>query len=464
MIRFLLNDAPATTSSPPSTPVLDVIRGEHGLAATKEGCREGDCGACTVLLGRRTAAGVRYLAVNSCILPAGELRSAHLVTLEGLEGSVRPTLVQEALVAENASQCGFCTPGMVMSLTGYLLGGTPPTVTGAVRSLDGNLCRCTGYASVRRAAAAICAAAGGPPAAPPGSPAHLDWLIDRRILPEWFRRVPDLLDALPVPDTAASGGDGPAIAIAGGTDLMAQGAAAGGRLRFLSREAGMDGIVLSDGECVLGAAATLTDLLESPLPGRIPGLAGALEVVASTQVRNRATVGGNLVNASPIADLAVILLALGAVLTLEEDGARRSLPLASFFLGYKRLDLAPGGLLRTVSLPLPGAADRFSFEKVSTRRHLDIAAVNSAALLRIVDGRIVRAAVSAGGVAPVPLLLRRTSALLEGREPGAAAAGEAARAAMGETSPIDDVRGSAEYRRRLLGRLVAAHVLGEAVR
>jgi xanthine dehydrogenase small subunit len=459
MLSFVLNGIPASTDSSPTSAVLDLIRREWNLTGTKEGCREGDCGACTVLLGRRTGAGIRYLAVNSCILPVGELRGAHLVTLEGLEGSMRLTLVQEMFVEKDASQCGFCTPGMVMSLTGYLLGTTRPRAVDAVRALGGNICRCTGYASVKRAAGEICVRSGESPAPSPESPEHIEWLISRGVLPDCFRLVRDLLETLPVDAPSDGNADGHAGLIAGGTDLMVQDAVMGKSPRFLSREPDLGAVTILDGRCFIGAAATVTDLLASPLPGELPGLAEALELVSSVQVRNRATVGGNIVNASPIGDLTIILLALGAELTLIEDGRNRNLPLSSFFRGYKALDLAPGGLVSRVSFPVPGTGSRFSFEKVSARRHLDIASVNSAALVDSDGISITGAAISAGGVASIPLLLDGASRLLEGRAVTAAAVREASRAAMDEAKPISDVRGSAEYKRLLLGRLITAHMI-----
>jgi xanthine dehydrogenase small subunit len=459
MISFALNGSPASTDASPSSPVLDLIRLESRLTGTKEGCREGDCGACTVLLGRRTVRGTAYLAVNSCILPTAEIQGAHLVTIEGLGSPGRLTLVQEMFVEKGASQCGFCTPGMVMSITGYLLGTTGPRLEGAIRALGGNLCRCTGYASVRRAAEEICRRTGDSPAAAPDLPEHVEWLISRGILPETFRQVGALLDSLPVVPRETGDEEHTDVLVAGGTDLMVQTALSGWRPKFLSDEADPGVVSISGGRCVIGATTTVTALMESPLPEVLPGIAQALELVSSVQVRNRATVGGNIVNASPIGDLTIILLALGAELTLFEDGRTRTIPLSSFFRGYKILDLAPGGLVREVTFAIPGSGCRFSFEKVSLRKHLDIASVNSAALVEFEGPTLARVAISAGGVAPIPLLLAGAPGLLEGREITPAAVREASLAAMEEARPISDVRGTAGYKRLLLGRLIIAHML-----
>jgi len=164
MISFILNDKNYSTKLPPGAVTLDLIRSEAGLTGTKEGCREGDCGACTVLLGIPLQQGIKYMAVNSCILPVGELRGRHLVTIEGVNPKDGLSSIQKIFVEEGASQCGFCTPGIIMSLTGYLLNTIDPFDTGAAGSLGGNICRCTGYVSIRNAAKNISGLIGPSPA------------------------------------------------------------------------------------------------------------------------------------------------------------------------------------------------------------------------------------------------------------------------------------------------------------
>lgn len=459
-LRFLVNRDERETTMPGGAVVLDLIRNGLHLTGTREGCREGDCGACTVLIGTPEAHGVSYRAVNSCLLPVAELRGRHLVTIEGLTPHGGLSIVQRSFVDLGASQCGFCTPGMIVSMTGYLLSTLEPSVKGAVDSLGGNICRCTGYAAVRRAAEETVLAVGHSPAESPSSTAHHGFLVERGVLPEYFPGIPSRLLQMDKEDTGTV--DDSRVKVAGGTDLFAVRAE---ELRempldLLSRNPALRGIRREEGSTVLGAAVTVTELFESCVLRPYGDFHDSLGLVSSAQIRNRATLGGNIVNASPIGDLTVMMMPLGAELLLRsEDGAARTVPLHSFFLGYKKLDMREDELLESVRLPDPDLGLSCSFEKVSLRRHMDIASVNSAAAFVLSGDTIVSAEISAGGVAPVPLLLERTSKTLSGSTLSAGTAELAAGTAMEEVSPIDDVRGSAEFKRRLLGRLVRAHFL-----
>ncbi len=459
-IRFLLNNEDVRTELPAGTLVLDYLRRVRGLTGTKEGCREGDCGACTVLLGTLQDNQVQYRAVASCLLPLGGVAGKHLVTIEGL-ATPQLTPIQQAIVDEGASQCGFCTPGVVLSLTGFLLRAPSVTTESAVRALDGNICRCTGYAAIKRAAARVATEAEAllrDPAALNNG--RLRTLVEAGYLPEYFLEVPHRLrrlqreesPRLPIP---------PAVAVGGGTDLFVQKPQEllDAPLRFLLDEPGLSDIQCDGQTCTIGAAATVADLLESPaLTEALPELQNHLDLVSSTLIRNRATVGGNLVNASPIGDLSILFLALGAEVLLSSD---RTVPLEDFFLGYKRLALRPGEVVQAVRFHLPERPYVFNFEKVSKRRHLDIASVNSAALLRVDEqGEILQCRISAGGVAPVPLFLRKTSAFLEKAVLSRETVLKAANLATTEISPITDVRGSARYKELLLRQLILAHFAG----
>jgi len=436
------------------------------MTGTKDGCREGDCGACLILLGEPHQGGVRYRAVNSCLLPLGEAAGRHVVTIEGLN---RPDLspVQKALVEEGAIQCGFCTPGLVVALTGYLLSSDSLSGADSVAALGGNICRCTGYVSIRRAAARLAGQFGDlKKASGPSSPERTAALVERGVLPPHFLGVPERLRRLSEAAGIEGSADGrPAqapVLVAGGTDLFVVRAdeLRDAELTFLSRRADLQGIRLEDGVCRLGAATTLADIEASPLiEGLFPGFGRHLARIASPPVRNRATVGGNIVNASPAGDLAVIFLALNASLVLGRRPRPRVLPLRDFYRGYKAVDLAPEEVVAEITFPAPDAATRFHFEKVGRREFLDIAGVSTAVRLRVQADRILEAHVAAGSIAPVPLFLRKTSAFLEGRPVSPATARAAADLAVSETSPLDDVRGSADYRRALLARLILAHFL-----
>ncbi len=470
---FILNDRLVATEAHPGMVAVDLIRREFGLMGTKIGCREGDCGACTVLLGELEGDRVSYRAVPSCLLPVGELHGKHVVTIEGLNGDgLNP--VQQAMVDEGATQCGFCTPGFVMSMTGFLLTSPTLSMNDAEASIEGNICRCTGYLSIVRAVGRMLEGLGN------------DVRRDENAVPD--ERVPELVRAGALPsffadahvrlakiaegttenvDSGDDGsaratgvGQGPATLVAGGTDLFVQRPEElrRAKLAFLSRRPELAG-VSSDGKTVTIGAATRVETLRQDVELRValPGWSHTLQLISSGLVRNSATVGGNIVNASPIADLTIIFLALGATLVIEEGNGARRVPLASFFRGYKVLDLEPGEVVAAVRFPVPAENARFNFEKVSRRGHLDIAGVNSAALIEAEDMKVGRASLSAGGVACVPLYLEKASARLEGATLTAELVAEVADIALSEIDPITDVRGSAEYRRRLTRRLVIAH-------
>ncbi len=458
MISFILNDREYATGLPPGAVTLDLLREEAGLTGTREGCREGDCGACTVLLGTPLQQGIEYRAVNSCILPVAELHGRHLVTIEGVNPEEGLSPLQQVIVDEGASQCGFCTPGIIMSLTAYLLGTVDPDDLRAADSLAGNICRCTGYVSISKSAKTVSGIAGHSPAECCTSREHLEWLVEKEILPPYFLGVETMLHAMDAVESEAVV-SGKTVTVAGGTDLFAAEAEdlRNTDLRFLSRKTGMNGITILENRVLIGAGATVRDIIDSGVFCNSGNLERSLQLVASPQVRNRATVGGNIVNASPIGDLTIIFLALDARLRILNGSDAREVQLKDFFRGYKLLDLSPGELLESIVYKELDSATFINFEKVAMRKHLDIASVNSAAAFSVSGGRIEKADISAGGVAPVPLYLERTSAALRGMDITTDTAQLAVRTARSEVSPIDDVRGSAEYKKLLLGKLVAAH-------
>lgn len=457
MLRFLLNDRLVETGEPTGTTVLDFVRQHQRLTGTKTGCREGDCGACTVLVGEFREGRLRYRSMTSCLMPLGNAPGKHLVTVEGLNFSTGLNSVQQALVDESGTQCGFCTVGFVVSLAGFCLSDEPASYERGIAAIDGNICRCTGYKSIERAVARIAAALADRPL----TDERLDWLVQHRFLPPYFSQIPQRLLAL----QATTNGHGGALAetptvLGGGTDLFVQKPemVRHAALRHVFDESPLKTIRQEGGTVSVGAACTADDLGRSPVMRRLfPNLDEHLKLVSSTPIRNMGTVGGNLVNASPIGDLTIWFLALGASVTLRRDSQTRTVPLEKFYLGYKTLDKAPDEILETISFPAPTERQVFSFEKVCKRTYLDIASVNSALLLETSGGRIVQARLSAGGVAPVPLFLEKTAEFLAGKMLSAETLEAAADLAQTEISPISDVRGSAEYKRLLLRQLLRAH-------
>jgi len=452
-----MNNREVETWLPAGTTVLDFIRQHEKLPGSKEGCREGECGACTILMGELNGHGVVYKAVASCLLPLGEVDGKHIVTIEGINREGKElTPVQQAMVDEGASQCGFCTPGIVVSLTGFFLTSESLDYREAIDAVDGNICRCTGYVPIQRAAGKLC----------DSFASRLDKNKDRMgqlvrwsVLPDYFLHIPGRLKALKLDPDAHEGIDD--IVVAGATDLFVRepDELLDKPLGFVSRQ-GLDFIKKENNMITIGAGTTVEEIKNSPLIDEIiPSMKEYLNLVSSTIMRNRATLGGNIVNASPIGDLTVIFLALNARIGLGTKDAERELYLKDFFKGYKQLDMRAGEIVKFVKFPYPGSGFRFHFEKVSQRRYLDIASCNSAISIKTDGSTIHDIHLSAGGVAPVPFYLEKTCRYLRGKEVTVDNIQEAVKIAQQEISPISDVRGSAQYKTLLLRNLIFTHFI-----
>lgn len=455
MISFILNGRIVRTEENPAMALLEFIRDVSCLSGTKEACHEGECGACTVLVGRMDKSGrINYRACASCILPIGDVAGCHVVTVEGLSGKDL-TLVQKLIVENNASQCGFCTPGIVMSLTGFCFASERFSYEEALNALDGNLCRCTGYVSIRMAARALCDKL----AELNTSKGRTEALIEAGIVPEYFSRIPALMKEL---EERPQNNSENAVLVAGGTDLFVQKPQQlmESELCFVSHRPELNYIREEAGLLIAGAAVTIEDFRLSPAVKKyFPSLEKDFLLHSSAILRNKATLAGNIANASPIGDATIILMALDACLTVSgKSGKKRNVKLENFYLGYKKTDLACGEMITEIAIPLPDLNSFYNFEKVSNRKILDIAAVNSAMRL-ILDksGKISNFRVSVGGAAPVPLLLRGLEKFY-GRKPDESLSAELGDTAMAQISPISDIRGSSEYKKLLTGKLMSAHI------
>ncbi len=432
-------------------PLVDFIRYESGLTGTKIGCREGDCGACTVIEGSYIAGKVHYKTIVSCLTPLALAHGKHIVTIEGLNGATLNP-VQQAIVDHSGTQCGFCTPGFVVSLMAHCLSGDTANLEKMLASVDGNICRCTGYKSIEKAVKQVWELTRSRNGDDP-----VEWMISQGYLQEWFRTIPIRLAGISnQPDISPAS----PVIIGGGTDLMVQKA---DDIVFKKIEKAHSlsskRIEIQDNTCIISGSCTVSEMLESELLKQcFPRLEKHFSLISSTPIRNMATVAGNIVNASPIADLAIFFLALDAEISLENgEGTKRCLPLKDFFKGYKQLDLQPGELVYGLRFNLPGNHDHFNFEKMSKREHLDIASVNTAIMARVNDGKIEHLHLSAGGVAPIPLYLAETSRFFTGKEINGDILLKANEVLQEEISPISDIRGSAEYKRLLLRQLLFAH-------
>ena len=456
--RFILNDREVETAAPAGLLVLDFVRNSERLTGTKEGCKEGDCGACAILIGELEGDAVRYQPVTSCLVPLAEVHGKHVVTIEGCNlAGLNP--VQEAIVEFGGTQCGFCTPGIVVSLHGLLLDHAKGLSLDDVKyALSGHLCRCTGYRSLKDCAATLERDLGSRLQAN-GSASRVPALTAAGALPEYFTTIPERLRALRASSTVPATHATDELLIAGGTDIyVQQGEAIPERpVMVLGQSPDMKGIRRTGAEFCVGALTTFEEFGTHPaVVAAIPAIASFNHLIASWQIRNRATLAGNIVNASPIGDFTALLLALDARVVLEEGGTQRSVPLKRFYRGYKQIDLRPGELLTEVAFADPAPAC-VNFEKVSKRTCLDIASVNSACSIRCAGDTISDAHFSLGGVAPIPLYLHETSQALRGRSLDLETAWEAVRISQQEIAPISDVRGSAEYKRLLARQLLIAH-------
>jgi xanthine dehydrogenase small subunit len=494
MLRFILNDQDIETDIAAGTTVLDFVRYRQNLKGTKIGCREGDCGACTVLVGELIDGKVRYRSMTSCLMPLANAAGKHIVTVEGInpaDGSLTP--VQQAMVDESGTQCGFCTVGFVMSLTGFCLDsvssphvskGLASPLESAVSAVDGNICRCTGYKSIERAAGQVCRQLA---------------VGSLQVVPDYFAEIPVRLSKMAVDDGRLPTANSQPY-VSGGTDVYVQRpdeiAEAESNHLFYDDDLRT---IRQNGEFVeIGASVTVTDLLESELMQSIfPRLYEHLNLVSSTPIRNMATLAGNFVNASPIGDMTVWFLALNAEITLNTG---RDLMLRKLYLDYKKLAKEPDEYIATIRFKKPHHDFRFNFEKVCKRTYLDIATVNTAASFKVepvpgkdwmppalsedksnaakrdgevatggvgimpegvthtsVDYFITDAHVAIGGVAAIPLYLRETSSFLIGRNVDEDTLKKANDIMQAEISPISDVRGSEAYKRLLARQLFLAH-------
>jgi len=423
------------------------------LTGTKEGCGDGDCGACTVALIERDASGLgRYRAVNACLLPMGLLLGREIITVEALADGEHLHPVQQALVDSAGSQCGYCTPGFVMSLfVGYYEGDFDDHV------IDGNLCRCTGYQPIRKAAAALAAqtrpadrfsaALTHPPAAPAAAAAAAAGA--QRV----FHNPDTLVAALALKKAHPD-----AIWIAGATDLgvaLSRGQTLAPTLIAIDNLIELQVLAVEETQVRIGAGVSLARL-EREIPGVFPALDQMLPWFAARQVKNRATLGGNLGSASPIGDLLPWLLAHDAVVEVQGVNGARELPIDRYFLDYRKTALLADELI--VALRVPRLASIQAAYKVAKRQTDDISIVAAVYALSLHEGRVRHVRLAYGGVAAIPQRALRTEAYLLGQPLDGQTCATACAMLCAEFSPLSDQRGSADYRRALCGSLFAKFI------
>ncbi len=453
-IRFLLNDETVELSDVrPDETVLDWLRLRRSLRGTKEGCAEGDCGACTVLVGRLGGEGLVYESVNACIRFLGSLDGCHVVTVEHLRGqNGRLHPVQQAMVDFHGSQCGFCTPGFVMSLYGLWMREPWPSEAAIEKALQGNLCRCTGYDAIVKAAKAIseygvaadselCAERARITEAlaemRDGSRVEIGSGKDRLIIPVSADDLAEVLDAEPG-----------ARIVAGATDVglwVTKFMRDIAPVVFVGHLDDLKSIEEADGVLTIGAGVTYTEA-RAALAARIPAFGPLIDRIGGEQVRNMGTIGGNIANGSPIGDMPPPLIALGAALTLRKGDARRTIPLETFFVAYGKQDRQAGEFVEAVHVPLPKAGAHFGVHKVTKRRDEDITATLGAFHVEVEGGRVTSARIAYGGMAATPKRASAVETALVGQEWLVATVEAAMQEYPKDFTPLSDMRASADYR------------------
>ncbi|MBK8973475.1 MAG: xanthine dehydrogenase small subunit [Hahellaceae bacterium] len=465
MIRFCLNgEWREVQDQAPDITLLRYLRTQEGLTGTKEGCGSGDCGACTVLLGRQQDGQWRFESVNSCLVLLIQLHGGAVITVEALANGASLHPAQQAMVDCHGSQCGFCTPGFVMSLAGLhatlraeqgMEPGPEPDDARICAALAGNLCRCTGYQPILAAARQL--------GSYPYEPA----------VQVWSPEVPEVGGA----GTLVSSADGPcayaptsetelqtllkrepeARLIAGGTDAVlevTQHFATFPSTISLHQVASLHQIEESGSTLRIGAAASYAQL-EPVLHRHLPAFAALLERLGSLQIRHRGSLGGNLVTASPIGDTLPILLVLGARVELMKGRRGRWLEVGDFLTGYRQTALRPGEYLRCIEIPLPVPEAKLQVFKVSKRREDDISTVLLAALIQV-DGKKVRhARIALGGMAEKAQRAPTVESALVGKAATQSTFDKAGRQFAKDFNPRADIRGSREYRLALAGQLLS---------
>ncbi|KOC90825.1 xanthine dehydrogenase small subunit [Winslowiella iniecta] len=459
MIQFLLNQQPVTEQHiDPNLTVLNYLRHHQRRCGSKEGCASGDCGACTVTLGKEVNGEMRYETVNSCLTLVSSLQGKQLITVEDLQQGDRLHPVQQAMVDCHASQCGFCTPGFVMSLFTLKKNSQSWDRHQTEQALAGNLCRCTGYRPIVDAARQACESATRDSfdrqqasvvqqlqALKNNRLQQIDWQDHRCLMPKTVAQLAELYQRYP-----------DARLLAGGTDLTLQITQQYKSLPLLIALEQIDELkqcVVNQHEIVLGAATSLTACSHF-LADKLPVFAQVLERFASLQIRNQGTLGGNIANASPIGDTPPMLLALDAALILQCGAEQRRLPLTQFFLRYRKTALQPGEFIRAVVIPKVTVSHNFHAWKVSKRLDDDISAVFAAFNLQIIDGVIVNARVAFGGMAEIPKRASACEQQLTGQRLDLRTLEYACRALAEDFQPLSDFRASADYRLQVAKNLL----------
>ena len=439
-MKLGINGSVREVTENPDQTALSFLRRE-GMVGTKEGCASGDCGACTILVGREISGNISYQTRNACITPLNQLAHSHVVTVEGLADSGGLHPAQEAMREKHASQCGFCTPGFVVSIAALVEAGEESKREAVIEGISGNLCRCTGYAPI--VSAGLCAL----------KKKHRSSLKEKNL----FARLksdeaPRSQYARPLSETelqAEMRGSPDARIIAGGSDLMlevTQGFRSITCFIDLSMVRELRAINETDNQMQIGSSVTYSEL-EHYFESRSKSFLSILKRLGSRQIRNVGTIGGNLGNGSPIADIPPILFAWDATLELvDSDGKRRSVPVCKFYNGYKETLLQDREYIANIRVPVQSINDFHRFYKVSKRLEDDISSVMGAFRFKVVGDEISLARVAFGGMAATPVRALEIEKNLIGQRITDGLIKKIESQILEELEPISDVRASSSYR------------------
>ena len=468
-MHLLLNQSTIEIVDPAAdTTLLHWLRESQHLTATKEGCAVGDCGACTVMVGELTQTGIVYRSVNACITLLGSLQARHVITLDALQGPILHP-VQQSMVDCHSSQCGFCSPGFVMSLVVWWLNTPADTLAtpqafanhrhGVELALSGNLCRCTGYHPILLAADQLAPMdrATDPLFNQLGGYDHCHAQL--KYMASKPQQTSAAVYATPtnLAELALAYEAYPAARlVAGSTDLaldITHGLKSIDRLIDVTGVAELQSIEKRDNQLHIGAGVTLSEV-EAFCQNDLPVMSDLLVGFASRQVRNRATLVGNIANSSPIADLPPLLLVMDAQLILQLGLKQRMIALKDFNLGYKQTALEVGEFIHSVILPLPSKGQRVWVEKVSKRAEDDISATCVAMSVTMEQGAIVQINIACGGMAAIPKMANATQSQLLGQALTHQLIAQVPAWLTQDYQPIADMRASADYRQQVTANII----------
>lgn len=460
-VRFLLNnDVVVLENIDPNLTVLQYLRDERFKSGTKEGCASGDCGACTVVLAELSEdnQALNYKSINACISFVGCLHGKQLITVEHLKQGAKLHHVQQAMVDNHGSQCGFCTPGFVMSSFALHKQNNTPDRAQVLEALAGNLCRCTGYRSIIDAALTS-----SQHAEADSFEQHyqqtLRQLIDFKSLPSaqfsyaehhYFapKTVTELADKLLASPNATL--------VAGGTDLalsVTQNLATIADLVYLGDVAELHTLAENDHEFIIGSAVPYSNFTPM-LDNEYHELGAMIERIGSRQIRNHGTLGGNIGNASPIGDMPPALIALGAEISLQRGDVERRIALEDFFISYKKTVLKDAEFIKHIYIPKAKESQMFKLYKISKRIDDDISAVLAAFFLEIKDNIITEVRIAFGGMAGIPMRAKQCEAALLNNQLSSDSIAAAQSALAQDFQPMSDVRASDKYRMKVAQNLL----------